>query len=98
MIRNRLRDRARDQRGFTLVETVSAMFILLVGVLATAQIIDASSSANAANRQRDGATNLARELVEAARGVPYEQVVGDRRDHRAAGDPRPRGHSPGPAT
>ena len=74
MIRNRLRDRARDQRGFTLVETVSAMFILLVGVLATAQIIDASSSANAANRQRDGATNLARELVEAARGVPYEKV------------------------
>jgi prepilin-type N-terminal cleavage/methylation domain-containing protein len=71
---NRHRHHARDERGFTLIETLSAMFILLVGVLATAQIIDASSHANAANRQRDGATNLARELVEAARGVPYETV------------------------
>jgi prepilin-type N-terminal cleavage/methylation domain-containing protein len=71
---NRLRHRARDQRGFTLVETLSAMFILLVGVLGTAQLIDGAAGANTANRQRDTATNTARELVEAARGIPYEQV------------------------
>ena len=50
------------------------MFILLVGVLATTQIIDASPTRDDAQPQRDGATNVARELVEAARGVPYEKV------------------------
>lgn len=69
-----LRQRARDQRGFTLVETLSAMFVLLVGVLATAMIIDASSHANTVTRQRDAATNTARELIESARGVPYERI------------------------
>ena len=68
------RQRAREERGFTLVETLAAMFILLVGVLSTAAIIDASSHANAATRQRDVATNVARELIEGARGIPYERV------------------------
>jgi prepilin-type N-terminal cleavage/methylation domain-containing protein len=69
-----LRLHAHDERGFTLIEVIAAMVILLVGVLATATIIDASSHANAATRQRDAATNLTRELIEGARSIPYERV------------------------
>lgn len=66
--------RARDERGFTIIEVLAAMVILLVGVLATAKIIDATSQANAATRQRDAATNIARELIEGAHSIPYERV------------------------
>jgi prepilin-type N-terminal cleavage/methylation domain-containing protein len=69
-----LEQRARDERGFTLIEVIAAMVILLVGVLATATIIDATSRANAATRQRDGATNLARELIEGTRAINYDRV------------------------
>lgn len=62
------------ERGFTLIEVLAATFILLIGVLATAAIIDASSSANANTRQRDAATNLTRELIEGARSIPFERV------------------------
>ena len=64
----------RRERGFTLIEVVAATFILLVGVMATAALLNASSRANSTNRQRDAATNVARELVEAARSIPYERV------------------------
>ena len=64
----------RDELGFTLIEVVAATFILLVGVLATAAILNASSRADAATRQRDAATNVARELIEAARSIPYDRV------------------------
>jgi hypothetical protein len=48
--------------------------ILLVGILATTAMLNASSRANATNRQRDVATNIARELIESARSIPYERV------------------------
>ena len=64
----------RGERGFTLVEVVVATLILLVGILATAAMLNASSRANATNRQRDAATNIARELIESARAIPYDRV------------------------
>jgi prepilin-type N-terminal cleavage/methylation domain-containing protein len=64
----------RGERGFTLIEVVAATFILLVGVLATAAILNASSRASATTRQRDAASNVARELIEAARSIPYDRV------------------------
>jgi prepilin-type N-terminal cleavage/methylation domain-containing protein len=65
---------ARDERGFTIIEVLAAMAILLVGILATAMVIDAASHANSRTRQRDAATNIARELIEGARGIPFERV------------------------
>jgi prepilin-type N-terminal cleavage/methylation domain-containing protein len=64
----------RGERGFTLIEVVAATLILLVGVLATTAMLNASSRANATNRQRDTATNVARELIESARSIPYERI------------------------
>jgi prepilin-type N-terminal cleavage/methylation domain-containing protein len=69
-----LRNRLGGAHGFTLVEVLAAMFVLLVGVLATAMLIDASSHANAATRQRDAATNVTRELIEGARSIPYDRI------------------------
>jgi prepilin-type N-terminal cleavage/methylation domain-containing protein len=64
----------RGERGFTLIEVIAATLILLVGILATTAMLNASSRANATNRQRDVATNVARELIEGARSIPYERV------------------------
>jgi prepilin-type N-terminal cleavage/methylation domain-containing protein len=64
----------RGERGFTLIEVIAATLILLVGILATTAMLNASSRANATNRQRDAATNMARELIESARAIPYERI------------------------
>ena len=56
-----------DQRGFTIVEVMVAMAILLVGLLGTVAMIDGANATTASTRGREGATNLARELVEASR-------------------------------
>jgi prepilin-type N-terminal cleavage/methylation domain-containing protein len=67
--------RLRSQRGFTLVEVLVAMFILMVGVLVTLTFVSAASRASAANRQRDAATNLARDITEAADGIPWDRLT-----------------------
>ncbi|MGC2464588.1 MAG: prepilin-type N-terminal cleavage/methylation domain-containing protein [Candidatus Acidiferrum sp.] len=42
--------RRNSQRGFTLVEVLMAIVILLVGIVAVAQLVPASISSNSANR------------------------------------------------
>lgn len=63
------------ERGFTLVEVMVASAILLAGVLGTIALVDGANARTAATKTREGATNLARELVEAARAAPYRQVT-----------------------
>ena len=60
--------------GFTIVETLAAMLVLLVGVLGVIIALDAAKATTVTTRSREAATNLARELVEAARGIPYAQI------------------------
>jgi len=64
----------RGERGFTLIEVIAATLVLMIGILATAAILNSSSRANATIRQRDAATAVARELIESARSIPYERV------------------------
>src|SRR5262245_51790177 len=66
-------DRA-GERGFTLLEVMAAAMVLMVGVLATAAILNSSSRANATIRQRDAATAIARELIEGSRSIPFDRV------------------------
>ncbi|MGB9459287.1 MAG: prepilin-type N-terminal cleavage/methylation domain-containing protein, partial [Candidatus Acidiferrum sp.] len=42
--------RRNSQRGFTLVEVLMAIVILLVGIVAVAQLVPASISSNSTNR------------------------------------------------
>ena len=63
------------QAGLTIVETMVAMMLLLVGVLGTVSLIDVSNTSASNSRARDGATNLARELLEDAHDTSYSQVA-----------------------
>jgi prepilin-type N-terminal cleavage/methylation domain-containing protein len=74
VIRTR-RPALQAEGGFTLIEMLVAMVVLVVGVLATLTIIDAAAHVNTANRKADAATNLARDLIEAAHSVPYDKLA-----------------------
>lgn len=65
------------ERGFTLVELSVAIAVLLVGVLGTVALVDGASQATAANRARESATALARELIELTRAIPYDRLTAD---------------------
>lgn len=64
----------RREHGFTMIEVMAAAVVLFIGVLAVFTLLDVSNRAGAATRSRDAGTNLARELIEAARNVSYEKV------------------------
>lgn len=66
--------RLRPAHGFTLIEVLVAMTVLLVGIMATIALIDRANATTVTTRTREAATNLARELVEAARSVPYDEL------------------------
>jgi prepilin-type N-terminal cleavage/methylation domain-containing protein len=65
----------RSQQGFTVVEVMVAILLLLIGVLGAVAMIDAANARTATNRAREAGTNLAREIVEATRGVKYDQLT-----------------------
>lgn len=69
-----MRDDPR-QHGFTLIEVLVAMFMLVTGVLATLVIIEGGLSSTSRTSAREQATNLARELIERSRQVPYSQTT-----------------------
>jgi prepilin-type N-terminal cleavage/methylation domain-containing protein len=68
------RHRLVDQAGFTLVEVMVAVFILLVGVLGVVSLIDGANFATAKTKSREGGTNLAREILDGARAVDYDKL------------------------
>ena len=65
----------REQRGFTLVEVMAAMLVLLVGVLGTVAMIDGANATTSFTKAREGATNLAREALENSRAVDYDKLT-----------------------
>src|SRR6476661_2477049 len=64
----------RAQDGFTLVEVAVASLILLVGVLGTLTMLNTASRATVTSKAREQGVALQREIVEAARGIPYDQL------------------------
>lgn len=66
--------RGRDEEGFTLIEVLMAAVVLVVGLIGLFGLLDVSVRATAATRTREDATNLARQIVEDARSIPYAQV------------------------
>lgn len=65
----------RSQAGFTVVEVLIAATILMTGMFATAAMLDQSNATTTSTKTREQAVALQRELVEAARGVPYANVT-----------------------
>ena len=67
--------RPRADDGFTLIEVLVASFILLVGLMGTVTLVDSANARSDANKAREGATNLAREVSEFARTLPYAELA-----------------------
>ena len=65
----------RSEAGFTIIEVMVAMLVLMVGVLGTVSLIDGANARTTSTKEREAGTNLARELVETARGVPYAELT-----------------------
>jgi prepilin-type N-terminal cleavage/methylation domain-containing protein len=63
------------QNGFTLVEVMVTIMILMVGMAGAVTMINGANATTVKTKQREAATNLQRELIENARGVPYEQLT-----------------------
>ena len=69
-------DRAlRSQAGFTLIEVLVAMVVMLVGTVGAMTLIDRANATTTTTKSREAATSLARELVESARSIPYDQLT-----------------------
>jgi prepilin-type N-terminal cleavage/methylation domain-containing protein len=68
----------RSQVGFTLVEVMVAISVLLIGVLGTVSMIDTGNAATSRTKAREGATALARSVLEISRGVPYRELTSER--------------------
>lgn len=64
----------RDSSGFSLVEVLVAATILVAGALVAFSLIDGANKSISLNSARIGGTNLARELIEDARGTDYNKL------------------------
>ena len=64
----------RDDRGFTLIEVMVTMLILMVGIAGSIALIDGANARTLVTKEREAANGLSREVIEAARSVPYRQL------------------------
>jgi prepilin-type N-terminal cleavage/methylation domain-containing protein len=66
--------RLHGERGFTLIEVMVTMLILVVGIAGALALIDGANARTLATKQREAGNALSREVIEAARSVPYRNL------------------------
>jgi prepilin-type N-terminal cleavage/methylation domain-containing protein len=66
--------RVRDERGFTLVEVMVTMLILVVGISGSVALIDGANARTLMTKEREAGNALTREVIEATRSIPYRQL------------------------
>jgi prepilin-type N-terminal cleavage/methylation domain-containing protein len=71
----RFRRRLNDSSGFTLVEVMVAIMLLTIGVLGTIALADGASRSTSSTRAREGATNVARDVLEGVHAVPWASLT-----------------------
>lgn len=62
------------ERGFTLIEMLLATLIVVIGLVAVAQLVPSSLMMNANNRSDGTALVLAQKQMEALRAIPLAQI------------------------
>jgi Tfp pilus assembly protein PilV len=68
-------ERPNGEGGFTIVEVLVAVLILVAGLLGTVTMINSANSTTLTNNLRETANNLSREVVEAANAISYTSVT-----------------------
>jgi prepilin-type N-terminal cleavage/methylation domain-containing protein len=66
--------RLHGERGFTLVEVMVTMLLLVVGIAGALALIDGANARTVATKQREAGNALSREVIEASRSVPYRNL------------------------
>jgi type IV pilus modification protein PilV len=69
------RSRARNQQGFTLIETAVALVIMMIAGLAVAALFSYAINYNAGAYDRTLAQSLAQQRMEQMRMAPYEAII-----------------------
>ncbi len=65
----------RNERGFTLIEVMVAGFVLVVGVAGAVTLVNGANRTTSMTKAREAATNVARQLLESSRSIPYSQLL-----------------------
>jgi prepilin-type N-terminal cleavage/methylation domain-containing protein len=81
------RMRPTDEHGFTLIEVLVGIVLLLVGVLGVVAIVDGANAVTSKTKAREGGTNIARSIIEVSRSLRYRDLTAD--ELLAALDARP---------
>lgn len=63
------------ERGFTIVEMMVAVAVLLIGALGTLAMLDTANKRSRSAADRQNATAISRQVLEAAKGIPYRDVA-----------------------
>jgi Tfp pilus assembly protein PilV len=71
----RLRQRARQERGFTIVEVIVATLVIVVGLLTAYLALNVALHSSSDVREREEGVSLARQITEDARSIPYSQLA-----------------------
>src|SRR4051812_10056618 len=66
--------RTRAQSGFSLIEVLVAMTLLLTAVLGLISLTDSAAKTTTGTKAREGAVSLAREITEDAGGIAFSQL------------------------
>lgn len=66
--------RSRQQAGFTLVEALIAMVVLVFGLIAVTNLFVVGGSSNQTANHSTAATTQATEVMEALKAIPFDQL------------------------
>jgi prepilin-type N-terminal cleavage/methylation domain-containing protein len=73
----RSRIRPASDHGFTLVEVLVAILILLVGILGAVSLVDGANAVTSKTKAREAGTNIARSIIEVSRSIRYRDLTAD---------------------
>jgi prepilin-type N-terminal cleavage/methylation domain-containing protein len=64
-----------QEHGFTLIEVLVAMMVLLVGVLGVVTLVDGANAVTSKTKAREGGTAIARSIIEVSRSIRYRDLT-----------------------
>ena len=65
----------RGEAGFSIIEVLVAALVLVIGITGTVGLLASANSSTVAASSTEGATNLAREITEKVRRLPFSDLT-----------------------